>query len=111
MTIYADKLREKLHEEKEGINLLLDSLSFRVIVKKIVDQVLEHSLSSRYDPDEFITRKELAKRWNVHTNTIASYHDRKKYSPSISYYQFGKSISYKWSECLEFARSNFLATD
>lgn len=109
MTI--DKLREKLAEEKEGVELLLESISFKTVVSRVVSQMLESGLASRYDPDEFVTRKELAKRWNVHTNTIASYHDRKKYSPSISYYQFGKSISYKWSECLEFANQNFKTRD
>lgn len=84
-------------------------MKFEKMVRLIVKTVLEGR--SSFDPDEFITRKELAKRWNVHPNTIASYHDRKKYSPSISYYQFGKSISYKWSECLEFANQNFKTRD
>lgn len=109
MTIHADKLREKLQEEREWITLLLDSISFKTVVRLIVKTVLDGY--SRYDPDEFITRKELAKRWNVHVNTIASFHDREKYKPTISHYPFGKNISYKWSDCLEFAERNFKTRD
>tara|TARA_B100000886_G_C19991792_1_gene314338 strand:+ start:87 stop:419 length:333 start_codon:yes stop_codon:yes gene_type:complete len=109
--IYADKLREKLAEEKEGVELLLESISFKTVVRRIVSQVLESSLSSRYDPDEFITRKELAKRWSIHVNTVSNFHNREKYKPTIYYYRFGKSTSYKWSDCLEFARANFLTKD
>lgn len=103
------KFRDMTAQEIEEVTLFLNSFGFKVVVKRIVQTVLDGY--SRYDPDEFITRKELAKRWNVHTNTIASYHDRTKYSPTISHYPFGKNISYKWSDCLEFAQRNFKTRD
>lgn len=103
------KLRELLTEEAIEIDRLINSGAIKVILTRAVEQTMQEC--SVYDKDEFITRKELARRWNVHVNTVSGFHNREKYKPTISYYRFGKSTSYKWSDCLDFARANFLTRD
>jgi DNA-binding transcriptional regulator YhcF (GntR family) len=83
--------------------------TFEKIIEKIVDKTI--SKNKTYNPDEFITRKELAKRWNVHVDTIAKMHDRELYPTTIVYYKFGKANSYKWADCLKFADLHFRLND
>ena len=73
-------------------------------IEMVIERVLDKK--NQYNPDEYITRKELADRWKVHTDTITNYTKRENFKKPLPYYMTGKAHTFVWKEANQWARQN-----
>lgn len=77
---------------------------FEQAVERVIERVLDKK--NQYNPDEYITRKELSERWRTSTKSITRYTKRENYNKPLPYYMTGREHTFIWREANEWARKN-----
>ena len=73
-------------------------------IERIIERVLDKK--NQYNPDEYITREELAKRLRTSTGTITNYTKRENFDSPLPYYMTGKAHTFIWKEANGWAKKN-----